>query len=67
MWFVLKNDNFSIYNESFEVFRNSTYVWPIKWLIKSLSDPFAQNEAAAVSVLGGSLSDPKDMPGRVSF
>ena len=52
------------YSKSFEM---SHLKWPIKWLIKSLSDPFAQNEAAAVSVLGGSLSDPKDMPGRVSF
>ena len=31
------------------------------------SDPNAQNEAAALSVLGGSLSDPADMPGLAHY
>ena len=29
----------------------------------NFSDPNASNEGAAISVLGGSLSDPTDMPG----
>ena len=36
-------------------------------LILFSSDPNAQNEAAALSVLGGSLSDPADMPGLAHY
>ena len=35
--------------------------------LSHFSDPNAQNEAAAISVLGGSLSDPVDMPGLAHY